>query len=120
MVLGWTQAGAVFALIVGIAVSALGTSGWRSDVSAALVAPAEVAAYALFAVGMVLTVRFLRRGRRGSRSPFLLIQLFAVVVGNVLRTGAGAWPVIGWLVIVSGVVGVVLMFLPPSRDLLER
>jgi hypothetical protein len=68
----------------------------------------------------VLTLRALLRGRRGSRGPYILIQLFAVVIGNTVRTGDGLAPVIGWIAILSGVAGVVLLFLPTSRAVLEN
>jgi hypothetical protein len=116
--LGQTIALSALTLAVGIA--ALGSTGWRSDVSINIVGPAEVVTYGLFVVGMILTLRALRKARRGSRAPFLLIQLFAVVLGNVVRTGDGLAPLIGWAVIASGVVGIVLLFMPDSRAVLER
>jgi hypothetical protein len=114
------QTAALIALTIAVGVAALGSTGWRSDVSVNIVGPAEVVTYALFAVGMILTLRVLRRGRRGARAPFLLIQLFAIVLGNVVRTGDGAAPLVGWVVIASGVLGIVLLFMPDSRALLER
>jgi hypothetical protein len=111
---------ALAALTVAVGIAAFGSTGWRSDVPVSIVGPAEVVTYALFVVGMLLTLRALSRARRGSRAPFLLIQLFAVVLGNVVRTGDGLAPLVGWIAIASGVVGIVLLFMPDSRAVLER
>jgi hypothetical protein len=117
--LGIVQGAGLVVFTIAVAVSAISSTGWRADVPAETVALAEVVTFGLFGLGMALTLRALHRGRRGSRAPYLLIQLFAIVVGDRFRTGDGAWPYVGWILIASGVVGVALMFLPDSRAALD-
>lgn len=121
VIIGLVQCVGLVAFTVAIAVSATRTGGWRSDVGAVPVAIAEVATFAMFAFGIWLTVHFLRQQRPGARAPFVIIQLFGIFISrDVWITGAGLWPIIGWLVIVLCVVGIVLMFVPSSRAALDR
>lgn len=111
----------LIAFTVAIAVSATRTGGWRADVGPVPVAIAEVVTFAMFAVGIWLTVHFLRKLRPGARAPFVIIQLFGIFVSrDVWITGGGLWPVVGWLVIALCVTGIVLMFIPSSRAALDR
>lgn len=121
VVIGLVECLALVVFTIAIAVSATRTGGWRADVGASQVAIAEVITYAMFAVGIWLTVHFLRQQRPGARAPFVIIQLFGIFISrDVWITGAGWWPVIGWLVIALCVLGIVLMFVPSSRAALDR
>lgn len=121
VLIGFVEFVSLIGFIVAIAISATRTGGWRADVGAMPVAIAEVATFAMFAIGIWLTVHFLRQQRPGARAPFVIIQLFGIFVSrDVWITGAGLWPVIGWLVIALCVVGIVLMFVPSSRAALDR
>ena len=119
--IGLMECVGLIAFTVAIGISATRTGGWRADVGAVPVAIAEVITFGLFAVGIWLTVHFLRKLRPGARAPFVIIQLFGIFVArDVWITGGGLWPIIGWLVIALSVAGIVLVFLPTARAALDR
>ena len=69
----------LYALVV--AVAAIRTPG---TVSAW---PVEVAIYLLFAAGLALVVRGLATGRGFARAPFVVAQMFGLIVGWTLLSG---------------------------------
>ena len=79
-------------------------------------------ALSLIGIGTVVALGFvaagLRRGRRWSRTPALLTQLFTGIVGIYLVQGHRfEW---GVPAILLGVAGLVLLFVPPSIRTLAR
>ena len=119
--IGVAQLVGLIIFTVAIAISATESGGWRADVGPVPVAVAEVATYSMFAVGIALTLHFLRQLRSGARAPFVITQLFGIFVSrDVWITGAGWWPIIGWVLIGLCVAGVVLVFTPSARRALDR
>lgn len=52
---------------------------------------AEAVIYAVFAVALAGLTSQLGRGRSWARTPFLVMQLFALIVGYTLLKGSGDW-----------------------------
>ncbi len=104
--------GAVEALaLVGYAV-AIAVSAWRVGEDGAA-APVQVAIYLLFALGIALVVRGLLSGRRLARGPYVVTQLFGLVVGWTLAAGDGIWVhLAGWGVLAVSIAGIALMLNP--------
>jgi hypothetical protein len=69
----------------------------------------QVVLYLLFAAGIAATAWALWQQRHAARTPFIVIQLFALVVGYTLMQGDGD-PIhrLGWAVLILGVVGIAL------------
>ncbi|HEU5419096.1 MAG TPA: hypothetical protein VFV41_15495 [Streptosporangiaceae bacterium] len=68
------------------------------------------------AAGLVTVAAGLRQGRRWTRTPALLTQLFTGVVGSyLLQGGRYAW---GIPAVLLGVTGVVVLLSPPSTKVL--
>ncbi len=105
---------AVLAYTAGIALSGTQNPG-------SVAAPAvEALIYLTFAVGIVLVVKGLWQRRRWSRTPFVVIQLFALVTGWTLLQGDGdSTHLIGWAVLVVAVVGLVCAFVPRTGEALD-
>lgn len=73
----------------------------------------EIIIYLAFAALIALVGRGLLRRRSLARTPFLLTQLFVIVVGYTLFVGDGsAVKAAGVVVLAVGFVGVVISFLP--------
>lgn len=118
--IGFIELVGLVAFVIGIALSAGATRGWRADVSPGKVAIAEIVTYIVFAIGLALIVHFLRLGRPASRAPFVLAQLLLIAVANILRTGDQPWAGIGIALIVLSVTAIVLVFTPAARAVLDR
>jgi hypothetical protein len=108
------EALAILAYTAGIALSGAQNPG-------SVAAPAvEALIYLTFAVGVVLVVKGLWQRRRWSRTPFVVIQLFAIVTGWTLVQGDGdGTHLIGWAVLVLAVVGLVCAFVPRTGEALD-
>ena len=78
----------------------------------------EVALYVTFVVLLGLVLRGLLRGRWWARTPALLTQVFAVLVGWPLLTGPTWW--LGALLVVPAVVAAVLLLTPAVAAELEN
>lgn len=108
------EALAVLAYTAGIALS-----GLQNPDSVA--APAvEVIIYLLFAIGIGLVVKGLWQRRRWARTPFVVVQLFALVTGWTLLQGDGdGTHVFGWVVLGLAVVGLVCALAPRTGEALD-
>jgi hypothetical protein len=82
--IGAVQALAIALYAVGIGIAALREG---RDVAAA---PVEIAIYLAFAAGIALIVKGLRNRRHIARGPFVVTQLFGLIVGWTLTEGDGA------------------------------
>lgn len=91
----------------------------RSDLGAGLVA-AEVGMWALVLLGLALVWIGLYRRRRAARTPFLLVQAFALVVAwTFVGSDVVAWQAVGVLLGVGGALGIVLGLRPAVRQALH-
>lgn len=108
------EALAILAYTAGIALSGAQNPG-------SVAAPAaEALIYLTFAVGIVLVVKGLWQRRRWSRTPFVVIQLFAIITGWTLLQGDGdSTHVVGLAVLVVAVVGLVCAFVPRTGEALD-
>ena len=89
-----------------------GTSG-PSEVSNAPAVIVSVLLFLLIGAGLLLVALGWWRGRRWARAPFVLAQLFAVVIGGQLATASGAVErTAGIAVALLALVGLVLTFSP--------
>ena len=87
----------------GIAIGVYAVSTGHGRIS---VAPVLVGLYAVFALLLGFVARGLGQGRRWSRTPFILAQVFALIVGYTLLRGTGAVPhIVGLVVGALGLVG---------------
>ena len=112
------------ALMVAIAIAALETLGATAyaisigiagaqNLSSVSVPVVELVIYVVFALGIGLCTRALWLKRRGARTPFGVVQLFALVVGYTLMQGDGDLVHrIGWVVLGAGVVGIATVLSP--------
>lgn len=109
------EAVAVLAYTIGILVS-----GAQNPTSVA--APfVEVVIYLLFVLGIVLVARGLWQRRRWARTPFVVVQLFGLVIAYTLFAGDGdATHAIGWAVGLVSAVGMVCVFLPQTSSALDQ
>jgi len=121
--------GVLLAAVAIAAVEALGIAGYGISIGfAGLQNPGSVAApivqvalYLLFATGIGAAGWGLWRQRRAARTPFVVIQLFALVVGYTLMQGDGdTIHRLGWAVLAMGVVGIALAMSPLVGKSLER
>jgi len=121
--------GALVAAVVIAAVEALGIAAYGLSIGlAGLQNPGSVAApvvqvvlYLLFAAGIGATGWALWAQRHVARSPFVVIQLFALVVGYTLMQGDGASiHRLGWAVLAMGVIGIALAMSPLVSKALHR
>ena len=104
-------AGAVLAVVVGI-------GALRSDLEV-VVAVATVVVWVVIAGALALIWYGLFRRRRAARTPFLLAQLFALVVAYPLATSDIALErVAGVILAVAAVLGIVLGLRPAGREAL--
>ena len=113
--------GALLAAVAIATVEAVGIAGYGISIGlAGLQNPGSVAApivqvilYFLFAAGIGTAAWGLWRQRQAARMPFVVIQLFALVVGYTLMQGDGdAIHRLGWAVLAMGVVGIALAISP--------
>lgn len=117
---GLAQTIGMVAFVIAVAVAALNSGGWRSDTTIAIVGPAEVITYAIFAAGIGWATWGMRQMRINARTPFLVAQLFAIVIGDTVRTGTGWAPGIGIALMATAIVTIVLLFTPPMQVLFRR
>lgn len=104
-VLGALESAALVGYAVAIGVAAAGAG---KDVAAA---PAEIVVYLLFALGIGLVVKGLLNRRRIARGPYVVTQMFGLIVGWTLAAGDGlAVHVAGWAVLAVSLAGLALMF----------
>ena len=105
---------AILAYTVGIALS-----GLQNPDSVA--APAiEVLIYLVFAIGIGLVVKGLWQSRSWARTPFVVVQLFALVTGWTLLQGDGdSTHLLGWAVLVVAVVGLGCALAPRTGEALR-
>lgn len=77
------------------------------------VAPVEVVIYLLFAAGIALVVKGLLNRRRIARAPYVVTQMFGLIVGWTLTEGDGnAVHIAGWIVLVISLTGIALVLNP--------
>lgn len=101
-----------YVIAIGVAAAGAGT-----DVASA---PAEIVIYLLFAVGIGLVVKGLLSRRRVARGPFIVTQLFGLIVGWTLAAGDGAGVhVAGWIVLALSLAGIALMLNGQVADALQ-
>ena len=121
--------GALVTAVVIAVVEAVGIAAYGLSIGlAGLQNPGSVAApviqvvlYLLFAAGIGATGWALWRQRHVARSPFVVIQLFALVVGYTLMQGdADAIHRLGWAVLAMGVIGIALAMSPVVSKALAR
>jgi hypothetical protein len=100
-------AGEVLALVVYVIAIGFAAAGSGTDVASA---PAEIVIYLLFALGIGLVVKGLLNRRRIARGPYIVTQMFGLIVGWTLASGDGAAVhVAGWIVLVASLAGIALM-----------
>ena len=77
---------------------------------------------AVLGAGMAWVARGWWAARRWARAPFVLAQLLAALIGYELTQAAGSLESnAGWVLLVLGVLGIILSFLPSvSRALAEE
>lgn len=100
----------IYSLTIGVSFVSNGTSG----VTGSDVAPwSLIAVFIGFAILIGLIVRGLWRGNGSARTPFLVTQAFAIVVGQTLISGSESFEKVGgWLLIVIAAVGAILIMNP--------
>lgn len=107
VVVGVVEALGLVAYAVAIAISA-----WQVGEDGAA-APVQVVIYVLFALGILLVLRGLLAGRRLARGPYVVTQMFGLIVGWTLAAGDGTLVhVAGWAVLVLSIAGIALMLNP--------
>ena len=81
----------------------------------------QIVIFAALGAAMLAIARGWWRAKYGARAPFIVGQLLALVVGVPLIQAPEAWTqFVGGALVVVGVIGVVLAFLPPvTRALLS-
>lgn len=77
-----------------------------------------VALFLVFAALVLIATAMLARGRRAARTPFIMVQAFAVVVAQPLLDETST-RVLGLFVLASAVLGVVMALLRPAREFLR-
>ena len=109
---------AVFDVIGGIRIGATGPAA-VSNVPALIL---QIAILGAFGAGLVLVGTGWLRARRWARAPFVLAQLFALVIGAPLVTATGGVErIAGVSIILLASTGVVLVFTPAvTRSLAEH
>lgn len=96
------EAGLLVVYCVALSIAALNSQG------AKLGAPVvEVIIYLIFAVGIALIARGMFAGRSGARPPYLLTQVFVLIVAYTLFVGDGE--VVKLFGLAIGVIGAVAM-----------
>ena len=100
----------VYSVLIGISYVTNGTTG----VTGSDVAPwSLIAVFIGFAALIALIVRGLLRGNGSARTPFLVTQAFAIVVGQTLISGSEDFEKVGgWVLVIMAVVGAVLIMNP--------
>lgn len=116
VVIAGVEALAVLALFVSVSVAvASGAAEGLTGASPSLAA-AEVIIWLLFAAGLGAIWWGLYRRRRLARTPFLLVQAFAlVVVPLFVGSDILAWRIAGWVLAAIAVAGIVLALRPSVR-----
>ena len=109
------EALAVLAYTLGIALSGIQNPG-------SVAAPAvEALIYLVFALGIALVVKGLWQARRWARTPFVVVQLFALVTGWTLLQGDGdSTHLLGWAVLVLAVLGLGCALAPSTGEALDE
>ncbi len=104
--------GVFAAVVVAVATGAAqGLSGGSPGL-----AVAEIVIWLCFVAALVLIWWGLRRRRRLARTPFLLVQAFAlVVVPLFLGSDVVAYRVVGWVLAITAVCAIVLVLRPSVR-----
>lgn len=99
----------------GIAVSAIRA---EATVSSPV---AEVVIYVLFVAGMAAIARGVARRSRWARAPYIVVQMFGLVVAWTLFNGDGAAvAAAGAIVACCSALGLVLALSPSTSDLLDQ
>ncbi len=107
------EAAAVLAYTIGILASGLQNPG-------SIAAPwVEGVIYLLFVGGIALVARGLWQCRRWSRTPFVTVQLFGLVIAYTLFSGEASAVVLGVVVGAVSLVGLVMAFLAPTAEALD-
>ena len=91
-----------------------GISGSGADLAPVIL----IALFIVFAALVLLVTWMLSRGRRAARTPFLMVQAFAVVVAQPL-VAEPSTRVLGGLVLLAVVVGAVTPFTSSAREFLK-
>ncbi len=108
MVVGVVEALGVVANAVAIVLAARNTRG--SSVTALV---PEVIVYLIIAVLLALLAWGLHKRRAAARTPFLLAQVFVLIIGYTVVVGDGAaTKVVGALILVLGAVGLGVALMP--------
>ncbi len=106
--------------LVGYAV-AVGIASRSSRGSSVNAAGVEILIYLAFAVLMGLLARGLWRRKSMARTPFLLSQLFVMIIGYTVFAGDGtAVKVAGGVVMLLGLVGLALSLSPRLAEALAE
>ncbi len=116
VVIAGAEALAVMGVFIAVVVAvATGAAQGLSGGSPGL-AVAEIVIWLCFVAALVLIWWGLRRRRRLARTPFLLVQAFAlVVVPLFLGSDVVAYRIAGWVLAVTAVCAIVLVLRPSVR-----
>ena len=116
VVIAGAEALAVMGVFIAVVVAvATGAAQGLSGGSPGL-AVAEIVIWLCFVAALVLIWWGLRRRRRLARTPFLLVQAFAlVVVPLFLGSDVGAYRIAGWALAVTAVCAIALVLRPSVR-----
>lgn len=108
---------AVYEIVQAVRIGATGPA----DVSSGPVILMEIALFALFGAGMLWVARGWLIPRRWARAPFLLAQIFGLVIGVPLAQATGSVErVAGIALSLIAVLGIVLVFTPAVMRALEE
>ena len=116
VVIAGAEALAVMGVFIAVVVAvATGAAQGLSGGSPGL-AVAEIVIWLCFVAALLLIWWGLRRRRRLARTPFLLVQAFAlVVVPLFLGSDVVAYRIAGWVLAVTAVCAIVLVLRPSVR-----
>jgi hypothetical protein len=110
----------VYAVLITIGVLRFGLTGPEAVSNSAGVTLAVII-FLFFGIGLVITARGWWHIKSWARSPFILAQLLALVVGIPLMSAAGLGEkIVGLFVTIVAVTGGVVALLPATTTLLYR
>lgn len=91
-----------------------GISGSGADLAPAVL----IALFIVFAGLVLLVTGMVRGGRRAARTPFLLVQAFALVIAQPLLSASDT-RILGVLIALGAVAGVASLVMPSAREYLK-
>jgi hypothetical protein len=116
VVIAGVEALAVLGLFLAVTVAVVSGAAEGLTGASPSLAAAEIAIWLLFVLGLFAIWWGLHRRRRLARTPFLLVQAFAlVVVPLFLGSDILAWRIAGWVLAAVAVSGIGLGLRPSVR-----